>query len=157
MHACPICGAAHATCGGPTMSTPIDGEETVVVSMPRKGTVRTDPPDMVRVQLKENDIRSYRRADVEEALKSTPGAFILGQGPDDAGEHEAAPPDPSTARGRRSTASSAPNKSRTTKPAEPKTPPAETGSEPPSSTPPATDPPGQAGTKGEAGAGATDA
>lgn len=109
----------------------------MVVSMPRKGTVRTDPPDMVRVQLKPNDIRSYRRADAEELLKVTPGAFILGEGPDDADDHEVAEPDRSTARGRRA----APNKARTTEPAEPKAP------EP--SGEPASEPPGQVQTKAE--------
>lgn len=99
----------------------------MVVSMPRKGITRTDEPDMVRVQLKPNDIRSYRRADTEELLKANPGAFIIGEGPDSGENHEAPEPDRSTARGRRA----APNKARTTKPAETQTPPAETGSEQP--------------------------
>ena len=35
--------------------------------------------EMVRVQLKENDVRSYSRQDAEKILAATPGAFILGE------------------------------------------------------------------------------
>ena len=51
----------------------------MVVKMPLKGTVNTEPPDMVRVQLKPNDIRSYRRRDAEEILAANAGAFIVGE------------------------------------------------------------------------------
>lgn len=51
------------------------------LNMPRRGETNTDPPDMVRVQLKPNDVRSYRRRDAEKILTSTPGAFILGETP----------------------------------------------------------------------------
>lgn len=55
------------------------------LNLPRKGQPNTEPPDMVRVQLKENDVRSYRRRDAEEILKQTPGAFILGEQETDEG------------------------------------------------------------------------
>ena len=98
----------------------------MVVSMPRKGLVRTEAPDMVRVQLKDNDIRSYRRADAEEILAQSPGAFIIGEQPeDDAAE---AAPKPSAKAQR-----TAPNKARQPKsePAQTSTAPAETKSNPP--------------------------
>lgn len=77
----------------------------MVVNVPRKGLTNTEPPDMVRVQLKPNDIRSYRRRDAEELLAAGtyPDAFILGEQPDDATEE-------APAKARRS----APNKARTT-------------------------------------------
>lgn len=89
-----------------------------MLSYPRRGITRTDDPDMVRVQLKENDIRSYRRVDVDEILKATPGAFILGaQEHDDEDVEDEAPTQRGTsARSRRS---AAPNKARQTKPTEP--------------------------------------
>ena len=106
---CVICGAAHFKCGGPSASIPIDLEvSAVVVSQPRMGTVNTEAPDMVRVQLKPNDVRSYRRRDAEQILASTPGAFILGEQADDA---------PKTKR-------AAPNKARTPSPPKEPDPPA---------------------------------
>jgi hypothetical protein len=96
---------------------------------------------MVRVQLKPNDIRSYRRADVEEVLKATPGAFIVGEQAEDeesgtrlegtGSTFEEAAEDLKTKASAKAQRS-APNKARTTKPAKSKTPPAD----PPSSTPP---------------------
>lgn len=74
----------------------------MVVSHPRHGASNSEAPDMVRVQLKPNDVRSYRRRDAEQILANTPGAFILGEQPE-----EAAP------KARRA----APNKARTTAPA----------------------------------------
>lgn len=131
MPTCALCGAADAACGGPTTSAPIDGEETVVVSMPRKGLTSSEAPDMVRVQLKPNDIRSYRRRDANDVLKANPGAFIVGEGPDDGADTTAPEPDRSTARGRRA----APNKGRQTAPTKETPPPAST--EPPTKeTPP---------------------
>lgn len=100
----------------------------MVVSMPRKGAVNTEPPDMVRVQLKPNDIRSYRRRDADEILAQTPGAFIIGEQEDDE-IVESAP------RAKRS----APNKARQTAPSKPTTPPAD-----PPATPPADPPTGPA-------------
>lgn len=99
----------------------------MVVSMPRKGVVRTEPRNMVRVQLKENDVRSYTREEAEELIVKTPGAFIVGERPEDE----------APAKGRRS----APNKARQPK-AEPPTAPAaptapvETKAEPPTGAPP---------------------
>ncbi len=96
----------------------------MVVSMPRKGTVRTEPREMVRVQLKENDVRSYTREEAEELIAKTPGAFIVGERTEDA----------APAKGRRS----APNKARQPK-AEPTAAPpapAETKAEPPTGAPP---------------------
>lgn len=59
----------------------------MVVSHPRKGIVNTEAPDMVRVQLKPGDIRSYRRRDAVQVLESTPGSYIVGE------EATPAPPD----------------------------------------------------------------
>lgn len=114
------------------------------LTMPPRRRDASEPREMVRVQLKDNDIRSYERSDAEAVMAANPGAFILGdQATDD--DHEAAEPDRSTARGRRASGRSAPNKARTTKPAESAPPPAaETGSEPPPA-----DPAGQAETKSE--------
>lgn len=107
---CVICGAAHFKCGGPSTSTPIDLEvSTVVVSQPRMGTVNTEAPDMVRVQLKPNDVRSYRRRDAEQILASTPGAFIVGEQAEDVS---------------RKAKRAAPNKARTTAPSQEPDPPA---------------------------------
>lgn len=85
----------------------------MVVSMPRKGLTRDEPPDMVRVQLKPNDIRSYRRRDAEELLAAGtyPDAFIIGEQADDAAEVA----EPSPAKAQRQ----APNKARTTRSAPP--------------------------------------
>lgn len=75
----------------------------MVVSMPRKGTVRTEPREMVRIQLKPNDIRSYTREEAEELIAKTPGAFIIGEEPGDEPKVKAQ--------------RSAPNKARQPKPA----------------------------------------
>lgn len=53
----------------------------MVVSYPRKGLFRTEPREMVRVQLRANDIRSYSREDAKELIARTPGAFIVGVRP----------------------------------------------------------------------------
>ena len=74
----------------------------MVVSMPRKGLTRTEPREMVRIQLKPNDVRSYTRQEAEELIAATPGAFIVGEGPDDA-DAESEP---------KTKARSAPNKAR---------------------------------------------
>lgn len=92
----------------------------MVTTVPRKGIVNTEAPDMVRVQLKPNDIRSYRRRDTEEILAANPEAFIIGE------QEEAEKAAPVKA------SRSAPNKARQPKtdaPA-PTTAPVETKSEP---------------------------
>jgi hypothetical protein len=78
----------------------------MVVNVPRiVETVANDPRDMVRVQLSPNDTRSYTRMEAEKLIEggSVPGAYILGEQPDDATEE-------APAKARRS----APNKARTT-------------------------------------------
>lgn len=70
-------------------------------SYPRKGLVNTDDPEMVRVQLGPNDVRSFRRRDADEIMKATPGAFILGD------QAESEPDEPASAKGRRSAANKA--------------------------------------------------
>ena len=87
----------------------------MVVSYPRKGLVRTEPRDMVRVQLKPNDIRSYTREEAEELVAKTAGAFIVGEQDDPA--IDATAPN----KGRRSASS----KPRQTAPSTPAEPPAE--------------------------------
>lgn len=107
---CVICGAAHFKCGAPSASTPIDLEVSdMVVSYPRHGTVSSEAPDMVRVQLKPNDVRSYRRRDAEQILASTPGAFIVGEQSEDVS---------------RKARRTAPNKARTPAPSQEPDPPA---------------------------------
>lgn len=103
----------------------------MVVSMPRKGLVSTEPRDMVRVQLKPNDVRSYTRDEAEEMIAAGQAEFIVGeQAAEDEGDAgEKAP----RVRSQRA----APNKARSTRSAPskppPAAPPAETkGSEPPS-------------------------
>lgn len=82
----------------------------MVVSYPRKGLLRTEPREMVRVQLRANDIRSYSREDAEELIARTPGAFIVGARPTN---EEAA--DDLKAKAGAKAQRSAPNKARTAK------------------------------------------
>lgn len=53
----------------------------MVVNVPRiVESIANDPRDMVRVQLKPNDVRSYTRLEAEKliATGTVPGAFIVG-------------------------------------------------------------------------------
>lgn len=106
----------------------------MVVSMPRKGIVNTEPRDMVRIQLKPNDIRSYTRQEAEELIAKTPGAFIVGEEEGQALSGEGKTFDEAAedfkAKAGVKAARTAPNKARQPKaPASPS--PAETKTEPP--------------------------
>ena len=104
MLSCVIWGAAHYQWGGPSTSVPVDQEASVITTIPMKGTVSTEPRDMVRVQLKPNDVRSYSRRDSERIITTTPGAFVVGEqgakpaSPDDEMAEKAQPDAPNKAR-----------------------------------------------------------
>lgn len=113
------------------------------LTMPPRRRDATEPRVMVRVQLKPNDIRSYERSDADVILAANPGAFIIGDpGEDDEGAEvaESAAPRRSSAASRRAAGSQAPNKARTTKPAETK--PTETTTTTPPGAGAGTEPPG---------------
>ncbi len=94
----------------------------MAVGYPRRGTVRNEPRDMVRVQLRDNDVRSYERSEVEGLKAQYPGAFIMG-------EQESEGDAPVETKAQRS----APNKARQPKKADaaPAGAPVETKAEPP--------------------------
>ena len=60
----------------------------MVTSLPRIVEDRSEPREMVRVQFKENDIRSYTRKEAEAMIGANPGAFIVGESAEDGGQDE---------------------------------------------------------------------
>lgn len=80
----------------------------MAVNYPRRSPVRDEPRDMVRVQLKPNDVRSYERSEVEGLKAQYPDAFIVGE--QDAEEEAPTPDAPAKAQ------PTAPNKGRQTAP-----------------------------------------
>src|SRR5688572_7861707 len=71
---CPVCGADHATCGGPTTTTPVDVYDT-------KGNRVSDQSTLARYEVTVNGRKTVMKLTASEARKRGDDARQLSDGP----------------------------------------------------------------------------
>ena len=76
MHACPLCGSADATCGGPSTAVPIDA----VAEIDETEHTMADEHEMVMVQVQPGDVRKVARGDLDRFMDVHTGATVMDEG-----------------------------------------------------------------------------